>query len=86
MLFKIGVPTNYIGKYLRRSLVFKVAGLYSATLLKKAFAQVFFSEFCEVFKNTSLEEHGRLLLVFTKVFTDLIILCQCLESLFDSST
>ena len=51
--------TKFTGKHLFQSLVFnKVAGLRSATLLKKeTLAQVFSCEFCEIFKNTFFTEH-----------------------------
>ena len=35
----------------------KVAGLRPVTLLKKTLAQVFFCEFCEIFKNTFFPKH-----------------------------
>ena len=49
---------KFAGKYLSQSLFFnKVASLISATLLKKALAQMFSCEFYEIFKNNSLIEH-----------------------------
>ena len=35
----------------------KVAGLRLTTLLQKRLAQVFSSEFCEIFKDTFFQEH-----------------------------
>ena len=37
----------------------KVAGLRPASLLKETLAQMFFYEFCEIFKNTFFTEHLR---------------------------
>ena len=59
VLCKKGVLRNFekfIGKHLYQSLFFnKVAGLRSATLLKKeTLVQVFSCEFCEIAKNTFL--------------------------------
>ena len=44
---------NFTGKHLYESLCFnKVAGLGPATLFKKEIpAQIFFCEFCKIFKN-----------------------------------
>ena len=48
---------NFTGKHLCQSLFFnKVAGVRPATLLKKTLAQVFSSEFCEIFKSTYFHE------------------------------
>ena len=50
--------TKFTGKHLCQSLSFnKVAGLSSATLLKKRLAQVFSCEFYEIFKNNFFTEH-----------------------------
>ena len=44
---------KFTGKHLCQSFIFnKVAGPWPATLLKKALAQVFSSEFYEISKNT----------------------------------
>ena len=50
--------TKFTGKHLCQSLSFnKVAGLSSATFLKKRLAQVFSCEFYEIFKNNFFTEH-----------------------------
>ena len=50
--------TKFTGKHLCQSLSFnKVAGLSSATLLKKRLAQVFSCEFYEIFKNNFFTGH-----------------------------
>ena len=50
--------TKFTGKHLCQSLSFnKVAGLSSATFLKKRLAQVFSCEFYEIFKNNVFTEH-----------------------------
>ena len=51
--------TKFTGKHLCQSLFFsKVAGLRSATLLKKeTLEQVFSCEFCQISKNTFFTEH-----------------------------
>ena len=50
--------TKFTGKHLCQSLFLKkVAGLRPATLFKKALAQVFSCEFCEISKNTFFTEH-----------------------------
>ena len=50
--------TKFTGKDLCQSLFFnKVAGLRPATLLKETLAHVFYSEFCEISKNTFFTEH-----------------------------
>ena len=43
----------------------KLAGLRSATLLKKRLALVFSSEFCKIFKNTVFKEYRLLPLIAT---------------------
>ena len=49
---------KFTGKHLCQSLFFnKVAGLSSATLLKKRLAQDFSCEFSEISKNAFLTEH-----------------------------
>ena len=50
--------TKFTGKHLCQSLSFnKVAGLSSATFLKKRLAQVFSCEFYEIFKNNFFTVH-----------------------------
>ena len=61
MFCKKGVFKNFVkftGKHLCQSLFFnEIASLRPATLLKQALAQVFSSEFCEIFKNTVFTEY-----------------------------
>ena len=50
--------TKFTGRHLCQSFFFnKVAGLRSATLLKKTLTQVFSCEFCKIFRNTFFTEH-----------------------------
>ena len=57
--------TKFKGKHLCWSLFFnKDPGLRPATLLRKRLQQRFSCEFCEVFKNTFLQNTSRRLLLF----------------------
>ena len=63
--------TKFSEKHLCQSLLFnKVAGLRTASLLKKTLAQVFSCEFWEIFKNNYFEKHLRM--VASDIFTILI--------------
>ena len=51
VLFKIGALKNFAKKPVLDSLFNKVVELSPATRLKETPAQLFFSEFCEMFEN-----------------------------------
>ena len=49
-----------MGKHLRQSLFFnKVVGVTFNFIKKEILVKMFFSEFCEIFKNTYFMEHLR---------------------------
>ena len=56
--------TKFTGKHLRQSLIFyKVSGLSLQLIKKETLVQVFFCEFCEIFKNTFFIKYLRWLLL-----------------------